>query len=102
MILTLNINGSPHEVDCAPADTLFRVIRGLGYYGVKFADLEVEARLREGSTEIRQGRARVGGGTVSFKGVVTEDGVYDGAATANRYSTSAVASLTRPSPSSTT
>jgi hypothetical protein len=52
------------------------------YYGVAFAQLEVEARLREHATEIRQGRARVGGGALTFKGVVGNDGVYDGTATA--------------------
>jgi translocation and assembly module TamB len=52
------------------------------YYGVTFADLEVDVRLGERVTEIRRGRARVGGGTVGFHGVVGDDGVYDGTATA--------------------
>ncbi len=38
MILNLNINGARHAVPCAPADTLFGVLRGLGYYGIKFGD----------------------------------------------------------------
>ncbi len=38
MRLDLNINGARHEVDCAPSDTLFGVIRRLGYYGIKFGD----------------------------------------------------------------
>src|SRR6185503_13472431 len=51
------------------------------YYGVAFADLEVDALLRARATEVRKGRARVGGGTISFHGVVGDDGVYDGSAT---------------------
>jgi len=51
------------------------------YYGVAFSDLEVDALLQAAATQIRKGRARVGGGTVGFQGVVGDDGVYDGAAT---------------------
>ena len=38
MNLNLNVNGKPYEVLCAPSDTLFSVVRGLGFYGVKFGD----------------------------------------------------------------
>ena len=38
MVLNLSINGAPHEVECAPSETLFGVVRRLGYYGVKFGD----------------------------------------------------------------
>ena len=38
MKLQLKINGTNHEVDCAPSDTLLTVVRRLGYYGVKFGD----------------------------------------------------------------
>ncbi|HXQ39266.1 MAG TPA: hypothetical protein VN843_35025, partial [Anaerolineales bacterium] len=38
MNITLTINGTKHEVVCAPSDTLLSAIRGLGYYGVKFGD----------------------------------------------------------------
>lgn len=38
MVLNLSINGAPHEVECAPSETLFNVVRRLGYYGVKFGD----------------------------------------------------------------
>ena len=38
MNITLTINGTQHELDCAPSDTLLSVIRSLGYYGVKFGD----------------------------------------------------------------
>lgn len=38
MNITLTINSTKHEIDCAPSDTLLSVIRRLGYYGVKFGD----------------------------------------------------------------
>ena len=38
MNITLTINGTEHNLTCAPADTLLSAIRGLGYYGVKFGD----------------------------------------------------------------
>ena len=53
------------------------------YYGVAFADLDVHSVLAASATEVRSGRARVGGGTVSFHGSLTDDGVYDGAAEAS-------------------
>jgi translocation-and-assembly-module (TAM) inner membrane subunit TamB-like protein len=52
------------------------------YYDVPYSDLEVEARLQGALTEVRRGRAGVGGGTVTFRGTVTDDDVYDGTATA--------------------
>jgi putative selenate reductase molybdopterin-binding subunit len=38
MKLTLTINGTQHNVDCAPSESLLAVVRRLGYYGVKFGD----------------------------------------------------------------
>jgi putative selenate reductase molybdopterin-binding subunit len=38
MKLTLNINGTSHELDCAPSETLLSAVRRLGFYGVKFGD----------------------------------------------------------------
>src|SRR5512135_340631 len=38
MRITLNINGTPQEIDCVPSETLFAVIRRLGLYGIKFGD----------------------------------------------------------------
>jgi len=52
------------------------------YHGATYGDLEVDALLRGSTTEVRQGYAAVGGGTVSFRGTVTDDDVYDGTATA--------------------
>jgi translocation and assembly module TamB len=50
------------------------------YYGVPFSDLEVHSVLRGPLTEVRRGRARLGGGTLTFQGTVTDDGIYDGEA----------------------
>ncbi len=36
MKLNLRINGIEHEVDVAPGDTLFKALRSLGFFGVKF------------------------------------------------------------------
>ncbi len=36
MNIKLLINGVEHQIDAAPGDTLFKVLRSLGYYGVKF------------------------------------------------------------------
>ncbi len=38
MKLTLTINASKHEVDCAASETLLAAIRRLGFFGVKFGD----------------------------------------------------------------
>lgn len=53
------------------------------YYGVAFADLDVRSAVSGSVTEVKAGRARVGGGTVSFRGSLSDDGVYDGAAEAS-------------------
>ncbi|MCJ7432163.1 MAG: molybdopterin-dependent oxidoreductase [Anaerolineales bacterium] len=38
MNITLKINGIEHTLDIAPSVTLLNVLRGLGFYGVKFGD----------------------------------------------------------------
>jgi putative selenate reductase molybdopterin-binding subunit len=38
MKLQLTINAKTHELDCTPGESLFAVLRRLGYYGVKFGD----------------------------------------------------------------
>lgn len=49
-----------------------------GRFGrVPVRDLELTANLREGRTEITNGRATVGGGRVDFRGTVDAEGVYD-------------------------
>ena len=38
MIIQLKINATAHEIEITPGETLFSVIRRLGFYGVKFGD----------------------------------------------------------------
>ncbi|HQU36576.1 MAG TPA: molybdopterin-dependent oxidoreductase [Anaerolineales bacterium] len=38
MKFQLTINGTTHNIDCTPSETLLSVVRRLGYYGVKFGD----------------------------------------------------------------
>ena len=38
MNITLTINATLHDVECAASETLLSVVRRLGYYGVKFGD----------------------------------------------------------------
>ncbi len=38
MKIQLKINAKTHDIECRPGDTLFSVLRELGYYGVKFGD----------------------------------------------------------------
>lgn len=50
------------------------------YSGVPFSDLQIHSVLRGSVTEVKTGRARLGGGTLDFHGTVTDDGIYDGEA----------------------
>ena len=36
MIITLNVNTQSFTLDVEPGDTLFKTLRSLGYYSVKF------------------------------------------------------------------
>ncbi len=38
MKIQLKINAKIHDVECRPGDSLFSILRELGYYGVKFGD----------------------------------------------------------------
>ncbi|MBI4731989.1 MAG: molybdopterin-dependent oxidoreductase [Chloroflexi bacterium] len=38
MNLTLHINGISHDIETSPSETLFSVLRRLGFYGIKFGD----------------------------------------------------------------
>jgi len=38
MKLKLTINGTSHEIDCPPSESLLTALRGLAYFGVKFGD----------------------------------------------------------------
>jgi autotransporter translocation and assembly factor TamB len=50
------------------------------YYGVPFTDLHLVSVTHGALTQVRTGRARVGGGDLSFRGTLTDDGIYDGEA----------------------
>jgi len=50
------------------------------YYGVPYEGAELRSVLRGRTTEVTEGRARVGGGTLDFAGTLTDDGLYDGRA----------------------
>ena len=53
MNITLSINGTNHEIECAPSETLFSAIRRLGFFGVKFGD---EQGLTGADTVLLDGR----------------------------------------------
>src|SRR5919108_3922884 len=38
MNLQLSINGTEHDIECVPSESLLSAVRRLGYYGVKFGD----------------------------------------------------------------
>ncbi len=63
----------------APIGEARLVSAGGRYYGVPFEDLDASAVLRGGATVVRSGRARVGAGALSFRGSLSDDGLYDGA-----------------------
>src|SRR5262249_1555354 len=48
------------------------------YYGVAYDEAALDTRWGGGTTEVTTGRAAVGGGTLGFRGSLTDDGVYDG------------------------
>jgi TamB, inner membrane protein subunit of TAM complex len=50
--------------------------------GIPYSELALKMRLRGDRSEVESGRAAVGGGRVTFKGVVTDEGEYDGSAAA--------------------
>ncbi len=52
------------------------------FQGVAFRELELRADLEGAQTRVSLGRASVGGGTLLFRGSVTDEGVYDGFAEA--------------------
>ena len=58
-----------------------RVVAQAGrYYGVAYDKAEIDARFRDRVTEVTSGELRLGGGGISFRGRLTDDGVYDGTA----------------------
>jgi translocation and assembly module TamB len=66
------------------------------YYGVAYEGLDLRTRLHGRVTEVTDGRARVGGGTVDFAGTVTDDGLYDARAHAENLDVAAFPPFSAP------
>ena len=66
------------------------------YYGVPFEEAVVTTRWAGHVAEVTTGRVRVGGGTVTLRGSLTDDGVYDGAAEAAAVDVGALVALPIP------
>ena len=54
MNIQLKINATLYEIETAPSETLFSVIRRLGFYGIKFGD---EDGLTGADTVLLDGKA---------------------------------------------
>lgn len=50
------------------------------YYAVPFDEARVESRWKDRVAEVTTGEVLIGGGTLAFRGRVTDDGIYDGSA----------------------
>ncbi len=61
------------------------------FSGVGYEALQVVATLRGSVTEVTAGSATVAGGRVEFRGTATDDGTYDGEATARGVDVAALA-----------
>jgi autotransporter translocation and assembly factor TamB len=61
------------------------------FTGVAYESLQVAATLRASATEVTEGTAIVGGGRVAFRGTATDDGTYDGEASARGVDVAALA-----------
>ena len=48
------------------------------YYAIPYDRARIESRWKGRLAEVTRGEVRLGGGTVAFRGSVTDDGVYDG------------------------
>ena len=61
------------------------------YYSMPYDRARLEGRWKGGVAEVTRGEARLGGGTVAFRGRVSDDGVYDGSGEMNGVDLSALA-----------
>ncbi len=50
------------------------------YYGIPFDAFELGSRFADGLTSVSDGHVRLGGGSLSFRGSLSGDGIYDGRA----------------------
>jgi autotransporter translocation and assembly factor TamB len=48
------------------------------YYAIPYDEARIESRWKGHVAEVTRGEVRLGGGTLAFRGSVTDDGVYDG------------------------
>jgi hypothetical protein len=62
----------------APAGEAKGEARGGRYYAVPYDVARIDARWQGKIAEVTGGEARLGGGTLGFRGSVTDDGAYDG------------------------
>jgi translocation and assembly module TamB len=74
----------------APVAQVTLTAPAVTYYGIAFSALEVAARLREHETEITEGKARLGGGAIAFRGTLSDQGIYDGSLDGDGVDVSAV------------
>jgi len=61
------------------------------FSGVRYESLEVASTLRGSATEVSAGAATIAGGRIEFHGTASDDGTYDGEATAHGVDASALA-----------
>jgi translocation and assembly module TamB len=62
----------------APEGVAEGVARAGRYYAVPYEEARVASRWKGRVAEVLRGEVRLGGGTVAFRGSLTDDGVYDG------------------------
>jgi hypothetical protein len=62
----------------APEGEAKGTARGGRYYAIPYDEARIESRWKGRVAEVTEGEVRLGGGTVAFRGSVTDDGVYDG------------------------
>jgi hypothetical protein len=62
----------------APEGEAKGTARGGRYYAIPYDEARIESRWKGRVAEVTEGEVHLGGGTVAFRGSVTDDGVYDG------------------------
>ncbi len=62
----------------APEGEAKGTARGGRYYAIPYDEARLESRWKGHVAEVTRGEVRLGGGTLTFRGSVTDDGVYDG------------------------
>jgi translocation and assembly module TamB len=62
----------------APEGEAKGTARGGRYYALRYDEARIESRWKGRVAEVTRGEVRLGGGSLTFRGSVTDDGVYDG------------------------